>query len=87
MSVIRWIKKAYDRLMSFHFIPDCFKTQGTCIKAAEEDSWWLKDVPDKFKTWSILEFIPVNFKTQETYIKAVEENPWMLRCVPDHLKT
>ena len=39
--------------MPFHFTPDCFKTQGKCIKVVEEDQWWLKDVPDKFKTQEI----------------------------------
>ena len=83
MSVIRRSKNAYDRL-SFHFIPDCFKTQRMCIKVVEEDPWWLKDVPDKFKTQEIydkavrgdpryLELIPVHFKTQQMYIKALKK--------------
>ena len=46
MSVICWIKEAYDRTMPFPFIPDCFKTQ---------DPWWLKDVPDNVKTQKIFE--------------------------------
>ena len=68
--------------MPFYFIPDCFKTQGI----AEEDPWWLKDVPDKFKKQGVWSIILDNFKTQEICIKAVEENPWMLQHVPYHVK-
>ena len=77
------MKEAYNHLMLFYFIPDCFKTQGI----AEEGPWWLKDVPDKSKKQGILEFIPDNFKTQEMCIKVAEENPWTLRCVPDRINT
>ena len=53
MSVIRWIKEVYDRSMSFDFIPNCFKTQGMCIKAVQEYPSLLKDVPGKYKTQEI----------------------------------
>ena len=67
MSVIRWIKEVYDRSTLFHFIPDCFKTQGMCIKAVEENPRWLQDVPGKFKTQEIYE---------EMCKKAVEKVLW-----------
>ena len=98
MSVIRWIKEAYDRTKPFHFIPDCFKTQGMCIKVVQEDPWWLKDIPGKFKTQEIydkavrgdphyLSVIPDHFKTQEMCKEAVQRKLYTLRYVPDHFKT
>ena len=32
------------------YVADCFNTQRMRIKAAEEDPWQLRDVPDCFKT-------------------------------------
>ena len=69
-----------------------------CIKVVKENPWWLKDVPDKFKTQEIydkevrrdpryLEFIPDLFKKQEMCIKVVEEDSYQLWCIPDHLKS
>ena len=50
MSVIRWIKEAYERTIPFYFIPDCFKTQGMCIKVVKKKKrWMLAPVPDYFK--------------------------------------
>ena len=64
---------AYKTSLIFLY-SDHFKTQEVCIRAAEEDSWNLADVPDYFKTNEIcddavcgdsysLEFVP------ECYIK------------------
>ena len=69
--------------MPFHFTPDCFKTQGKCIKFKTQEIY------DKTVRGDprYLEFISVDFKTQKMCIKAIEKVPWMLWCVPDHLNT
>ena len=97
ICIVRWIKEVYDRTMPFDLIPDCFKTQGMCVKVVEKDPWWLKDVPGKFKTHEIydkavrsdpnrLRFSPVHIKIQEICNEAIKKEPWMLEDVPDHFK-
>ena len=54
-------------------VPDQYKTQEMCIKAAEESPRFLAYIRDRFKT-------------QVMCIKAVEAGPWQLRYVPDHFK-
>ena len=74
MSVICFIKEAYDCTMPFYFILDCFKTQGICIKVVRKKPWMLEAVPDYFKT-------------REMCNDVVEKVPWALRYVPDCFKT
>ena len=45
-----------------------------CTKAVRMDPWWLKTIPD-------------NFKTQEMCDNAVAREPFMLRHVPDWFVT
>ena len=73
MSVICWIKETYDRTMPFHFNPDCFKTQGMCIKVVVKKPWMLEDVLDYFKA-------------QEMCNDAVKKRPWRLKYVSDYFK-
>ena len=98
MSVIRWVKEAYDRTMPFCFIPDFLKTQGMCIKAAKKNPWMLEVVPDYFKMQEMcndvvkkrpwqLKYVPDYFKTQEICNDVVETVSWALEYVPDRLKT
>ena len=55
---------------AFHLIPDCFKTQKTCIKAVEVDS-------------SFLQLVSGYFKMQEICDKAVKDDSSSLQFVPD----
>ena len=67
------MKEAYYRTMPFWLIPDCFKTQGMCIRVVEKRPW-------------VLELVPPHFKTQKMCNDVVEKRPWQLFDVPDHLK-
>ena len=31
------------------FVPDCFKTEGMCIRAVEADPWQLHVIPNRFE--------------------------------------
>ena len=61
-------------MMQLFLNPDCFKTQGICIKAAEEGL-------------SNLGHVPNCLKTQEMCSEAARIKPFFLVYVPDHLKT
>ena len=66
---------AADNNSSVLFIvPDCFKTQGMCIKVLEVDPWSLYDIPD-------------SLKTQEMCNKAVEDDPSSLQYISDWFVT
>ena len=58
----------------FFLVPDCFKTEETCIKAVEKDPWFLAGVPN-------------HFKIQEICNNAVPEDPYSLQYVPDWFVT
>ena len=60
------------RPVASFLIPDHFKTQEMCIKAAEVDPWQVDYIPD-------------HFKTQEMCDKAVREVPFSLQYVPHWL--
>ena len=87
-NVPEWIKK----------VPDQYKAQEMCNKAASMDSLLLRFVPDRFKTQkmcikaaevdlSFLQLVLDHFKTEEMCNKAAYNFPWMLGDVPDLLKT
>ena len=68
-----------------------------CGAAVREDPWYLKFVPDHFKTQemfkktvevdpSSLELVLDHLKTQEMYDKAVRNKPCIMLFVPDHFK-
>ena len=63
-NVPEWIKK----------VPDQYKAQEMCNKAASMDSLLLRFVPDRFKT-------------QKMCIKAAEVDLSFLQLVLDHFKT
>ena len=66
-----------------------------CERALEKCPYYLKFVPDKYKTqmmcektfekpWSLLlKYAPDNFKTQEACDKTVRDYPSYLQFVPD----
>ena len=60
--------------------------------------WFLRFVPDQFKTQEIcnravqsdpwvLRYVPDQFKTQEMCNRAMQRDPWMIEHVPDHFIT
>ena len=59
---------------AFFLIPDCFRTQGMCIKAVEKDPWQLYYVPD-------------HFKAKEMYDKSVKDYFFSLQYIPDWFVT
>ena len=62
------------RPAAFFLVPDRFKTQEICIKAAEADPWQLHSVLD-------------DFKTQEMCDRVVRHDPLSLQFVPDWFVT
>ena len=93
-----WVQRICNNPWALRFIPNLFKTQRMCEKAAEVCSYQLKYAPGHFKTQEMcdkavrrhawqLEDVPDYSKTQEMCNKAMHEDPAVFFLVPDRFKT